>query len=166
MSNKLVVSGKRLSFMGKTYPCAIGKGGYSMSKKEGDGATPVGRFYLRECWYRADRIDPPVTRLNTRSITYSDGWSDDPKDPRYNRHITLPSQFSHEKLWRDEHVYDLIVPLGYNDGPIVPGKGSAIFMHVAKLGYLPTEGCVALSREHLVALLAHCGTDTVMDIRG
>jgi L,D-peptidoglycan transpeptidase YkuD (ErfK/YbiS/YcfS/YnhG family) len=122
----LLVRGNSL-FIGSTrYRCAFGKGGFSAHKKEGDGATPLGKFLLRECWYRADRIAKPDTRLPLHVIKETDGWCDDPKSPEYNRHVKLPFSSSHEKLFHDDHVYDLIVPIGYNDDPIVPGKGSAI----------------------------------------
>ena len=84
-------------------------------KREGDGATPVGTFALRELWYRADRLERPTCALATRTITPTDGWCDDPRHPFYNKHVQLPFAASHETLWRDDEVYNLIVPLGYND---------------------------------------------------
>lgn len=147
------------------YRCAIGKGGISRNKKEGDGCTPLGTFLLRECWYRADRGVLPRTQLPLRVITTEDGWSDEPSAIDYNRHVTLPYAHSHEKLWRDDHVYDVIVPLGYNDDPVVAGKGSAIFMHVAKPNYEPTEGCIALAQDDLEKILALCGVGTAIEIQ-
>jgi L,D-peptidoglycan transpeptidase YkuD (ErfK/YbiS/YcfS/YnhG family) len=163
--NIILVRGNQLSFSGKTYRCAIGKGGFSTHKKEGDGATPTGVFPLRECWYRADRIKAPKIALPLIAIHQDDGWCDDPKSLDYNLPVKLPFEFSHEKLWRDDSRYDLIVPLGYNDGPIVAGKGSAIFLHIASDNYSPTEGCVAVSQSDLLEILSKAGPQTAMDIR-
>jgi L,D-peptidoglycan transpeptidase YkuD (ErfK/YbiS/YcfS/YnhG family) len=161
----IVVSDNRLEFHGKTYRCAFGKGGFSTHKKEGDGATPLGKFLLRECWYRADRIAKPNTKLPLRVISENDGWCDDPKSPEYNKPVALPFAFSHEKLFRDDHVYDLIVPIGYNDDPIVPGKGSAIFMHLAHDDYKPTEGCIALAKPDFLAILPAIDANTTIEIK-
>lgn len=148
------VEGNTLFFEGKRYRCAIGKGGFSSQKKEGDGATPVGEFALRGCYYRADKLKtPPRTILPLHVIAQSDGWCDDPKDAHYNQPVTLPYPARHEILWRNDSVYDVIVPIGYNDDPIVSGKGSAIFMHVATPDYAPTEGCVALALPELLEVL-------------
>lgn len=154
-----VISADKLEFDGKTYPIATGKNGFSREKREGDNCTPIGAYALRECWYRADKLPhPPKTALPLRVIQPDDGWCDDPAHPAYNTHVKLPFSASHEKLWREDDVYDVIVPLGYNDAPIVPGKGSAIFMHVARPGYVGTEGCVALALPDLLALLEKVGT--------
>lgn len=160
----LSVVGNTLYFQHRSYRCAIGKGGFSDNKKEGDGCTPLGSFALRECWYRADKLGKPSTLLPVRIISKDDGWSDDPKAADYNRHVTLPYGFSHERLWREDDMYDLIVPLGYNDQPIVAGKGSAIFLHVARPGYEPTEGCVALAKADLLAILPYFSTGGLIEI--
>lgn len=142
-------------------PCALGRGGVRADKREGDGATPLGTFPLRRLWYRADRLDvPSVAGLPTRVIRREDGWCDDSASPQYNQPVTLPHAARHERLWRDDALYDLVVELGYNDAPIVPGAGSAIFLHVARPDYGPTEGCVAVARADLLRLLAGAGTDT------
>ncbi len=107
----------------------------------------------------------PDTNLPLHIIKENDGWCDDPQSPDYNHKVTLPYPFSHENLWRDDHVYDLIVPIGYNDKPVVAGKGSAIFMHLAHEDYRPTEGCVALQREDLLEVLKLCDSGTTIDIR-
>lgn len=143
---------------GKTYPCTIGRGGIAApgEKREGDLKTPSGSFALRCVYYRADRISPPKTALPFIALTPQDGWCDDPAHPRYNQPVKLPFDGGHEKLWRDDHVYDLIVPLGYNDGvdgAIIPGAGSAIFMHIMRDDGAGTEGCVALKCEDLLELL-------------
>lgn len=163
----IAVAGNQLFFAGNIYRCAIGKGGFSANKKEGDGCTPIGIFPLRECWYRADRIAAPETGLSTSIIREDDGWCDDPKSPVYNRHVKLPPPggVSAERLWRDDYVYDLIIPIGYNDAPVVPGRGSAIFLHIAKPDYAPTEGCVAVAEKDLLALLVRVHTGTSIEIR-
>lgn len=139
--------------------CALGRSGIrdGTLKSEGDGATPTGCFALRRALYRADRLAPPETALDMQPINPNDGWCDDPGDAAYNQPVTLPYAASTESLWRTDAVYDVIVILGHNDDPPVPGRGSAIFMHVARPGYTPTEGCVALTMPDLQAVLARCG---------
>jgi L,D-peptidoglycan transpeptidase YkuD (ErfK/YbiS/YcfS/YnhG family) len=158
------VIGNQLIFQGKIYSCAIGKNGFSADKKEGDGCTPFGVYKLRECWYRADRMFPPETNLPLKIIGRDDGWCDDPASPDYNKHIKLPSDFSHEKLWWPDSLYDLIIPIGYNDDTPVAGKGSAIFLHIAQADYGGTEGCVALARSDLFALLPYFSSKTSISI--
>jgi L,D-peptidoglycan transpeptidase YkuD (ErfK/YbiS/YcfS/YnhG family) len=111
-------------------------------------------FAFRQVLYRADRAARPRTRLPTRAIRDDDGWSDDPADRNYNRLIRLPSRAGAEGLRRADHLYDLVLVLGYNDRPRVKGKGSAIFVHLARPGYTPTDGCIGLSLRDLLALLA------------
>ena len=152
-SRTIKVLGNQLAFAGRTYTCAVGKNGFSADKKEGDGCTPLGIFSLRECWYRADKMSAPKTKLPLKIITQNDGWCDDVSSPDYNRHVHLPYSFSHEKLWREDDLYNLIIPIGYNDSPIISGKGSAIFLHVAKTDYSGTEGCIALSKYDLLEIL-------------
>jgi L,D-peptidoglycan transpeptidase YkuD (ErfK/YbiS/YcfS/YnhG family) len=139
---------------GRRLRAALGKAGISAAKREGDGATPAGKFLLREVLYRADRIAVPRTKLPLRPLARDDGWCDDPADPRYNRPVRLPYKARAENLWREDALYDLIVPLGYNDDPPAAGRGSAIFLHVARAGYAPTEGCVALALEDLLQVVA------------
>lgn len=143
---------------------AIGRGSVRALKREGDGATPLGRFPLRLVLYRADRRLRPTTPVPVHAIRETDGWSDDPADRNYNRLIKLPSGRSAESLKRGDDLYDLVLVLGHNDRPRIRGKGSAIFMHLARPGYTPTEGCIALSRRDLDAVLAEIrrGTDTVV----
>jgi L,D-peptidoglycan transpeptidase YkuD (ErfK/YbiS/YcfS/YnhG family) len=139
---------------GRRLRCALGKGGVGEAKREGDGMTPAGTWPMRRLLYRPDRLPRPRTGLPATALTPGDGWCDDPADPRYNLPVTLPCGASAETLWREDGVYDLIVPLGYNDDPVIPGRGSAIFLHVARPGYEPTEGCVALACDDLLRLLA------------
>ncbi|HJQ59624.1 MAG TPA: L,D-transpeptidase family protein [Vineibacter sp.] len=142
---------------GDDVSCALGRGGVLTDKGEGDGATPLGTWTLRCVWYRADRLAAaPATVLPTRAIREDDGWCDDPRSPDYNRPVTLPHPARHERLWRNDAVYDVVVELGYNDDPPVPDRGSAIFLHVARPDYGPTEGCVALALNDLLRLLRAC----------
>jgi L,D-peptidoglycan transpeptidase YkuD (ErfK/YbiS/YcfS/YnhG family) len=135
-------------------PAALGRTGIRALKREGDGGTPLGRFPVRQVLYRADRIARPRTQLNVRAIRDRDGWCDDPADRNYNRLVSLPARRSAEGLRRDDHLYDLVLVLGYNDRPRVRGKGSAIFVHLARPGFSPTDGCIALSQRDLGMLLA------------
>jgi len=155
-----ILSPDKLSWAGKTYSCATGKGGFIVDKKEGDGATPIGLFLLRRVFYRADRITPISTELPVQIIKRTDGWCDDVKDDQYNKHIKLPRRCSYENLWREDGLYDVVIEVGYNDEPCIVGCGSAIFMHVAKQGYLKTEGCIALAKEDLLEIIKTAGTDT------
>lgn len=134
-------------------PCALGAGGRCAIKREGDGATPIGIFALRLGRYRPDRLRRPHTGLTLRPLKPSDGWCDAPHDPRYNRLVSHPCRSSAERMWRDDQLYDIVIMLGYNDRPVRPGHGSAIFLHVARDGYKPTEGCIAVSRADLLRLL-------------
>lgn len=137
--------------------CAIGKAGTIAAddKRESDSKSPLGTWPLREVWYRPDVYpDGPRTALPVRATRPDDGWCDAPEDPDYNRPVTLPYPASAERMWRDDPVYDLVVILGHNDDPPVAGLGSAIFMHLAREGYPGTEGCVALARADLEAVLA------------
>jgi L,D-peptidoglycan transpeptidase YkuD (ErfK/YbiS/YcfS/YnhG family) len=135
-------------------PAALGRSGIRALKREGDGGTPLGRFPIRQVLYRADRGPRPRTELPVRTIREDDGWCDDPSDRNYNRLIKLPSKRSAEGLKRTDHLYDLVLVLGYNDLPRVRGRGSAIFVHLARPGLTATDGCIALSRRDLLALLA------------
>ena len=137
----------------KEYKCALGKNGVTANKEEGDWATPLGSFPIRRLFYRPDRLAEPKTDLVTVAIEPNYAWSDDPLMPEYNTLVRLPYGGSHEKLWREDEVYDLVVELGYNDDPPIPGRGSAIFMHIARPGYTPTAGCIALAKEDLLELL-------------
>lgn len=144
----------------KELHAALGKNGVSEDKRERDGATPAGCFHMRAVYFRPDRLEKPETKLPVHALTPEDAWCDDPAHPEYNTFVRLPHAGSHEKLWREDEVYDIIVPLGYNDDPPIPGKGSAIFMHIARPNYSPTAGCIALSRENLLEILKEAGADT------
>ena len=143
-----------LRWRGRQFACAIGRGGVRSNKREGDGATPAGRFPLRRVLYRPDRMAPPRTALPIAPLSPRDGWCDDPDHSLYNQALRLPHDARHEELWRADRVYDLIVILGHNDAPVVPGAGSAVFLHVARPDYAPTAGCVAVAAGDLLAILA------------
>ncbi len=153
-----------LTFKGQTYQCTLGATGLTGDKREGDMKTPVGSFPLKECWYRADKMDAPVTDLPLRIIEKDDGWCDDVKSDSYNRPVKLPFEPSHEELWREDDKYDIIVTLGYNDNPFKPGKGSAIFFHVAAPDFSPTQGCVGLTKQNLLEVLTSAKPNTLMCI--
>lgn len=147
-----VTSPSTLLAFGQMHRCATGRGGFSDNKQEGDGATPIGTFPLRRVFYRPDRLLPPTT--GAIPLAPEMGWCDDPQHPAYNTLIQRPFAARHEQLWRDDAVYNIIIEVGYNDSPAVPQRGSAIFIHLARLGYPPTEGCVALSEVNLRSILA------------
>jgi L,D-peptidoglycan transpeptidase YkuD (ErfK/YbiS/YcfS/YnhG family) len=157
-----VAADGRLVWPGGRVRCALGAGGLRADKREGDGATPAGTFALREVLYRPDRIEEPATGLPVRALDPADGWCDDPRDPAYNRPVRLPHPARHERLWRDDPLYDLLAVIGYNDAPPITGAGSAIFLHVARADYGPTEGCVALALADLRALLRNCRSGDVI----
>ena len=152
------------SLGGQRWRCAIGAGGVREDKVEGDAATPAGEFPLRHVYFRNDRVVLPRVGLPSRPITERDGWCDDPRSPTYNRLVHVPNEWSHEKMWRDDGLYDLVVVVGYNDDPPEGEWGSAIFLHVAKDDYSPTQGCVAFKREDLLELVMLLGPATRINV--
>lgn len=147
-------------------PCALGAAGVTHRKREGDGASPAGRFRLLGAFYRPDRLPRPRTRLPLRPLRPGDGWCDDPSDRRYNRPVRLPGSARHERMWRDDHLYDVVLDIAWNRGPIVRGRGSAIFLHLARPGFAPTEGCVAVEPQKIARLLPRIGPKTRIEIVG
>jgi L,D-peptidoglycan transpeptidase YkuD (ErfK/YbiS/YcfS/YnhG family) len=147
------------------FPCALGRNGRRTGKREGDGATPIGEFPLRSIRYRPDRGPRPPTWLSATPLRPNDGWCDAAEDRNYNRPVRHPYPASAEEMWRADGLYDLVVVMGYNDRPRVKGRGSAVFMHVARPGMLPTEGCVALTRPHLERLLQAVRRGAVVSVR-
>ena len=138
--------------------CAVGSAGIGPKLREGDGFTPTGTYALRNLYWRADKLSKPLCILPGRALARDDGWCDAPDDPHYNQLIKHPYPASAEHLWRDDNLYDLIAVVGFNDQPVTPGRGSAIFLHVAHDGYTHTAGCVALTRHDLLAALAQLKT--------
>jgi L,D-peptidoglycan transpeptidase YkuD (ErfK/YbiS/YcfS/YnhG family) len=153
-----------LEWGGESYPCQIGRAGVRLDKQEGDGATPVGTFPLRQILYRPDHVRNFPSSLPMTAITSSTGWCDDPTDPLYNQLVTLPYPGRHEKLWREDQVYDIIIVVGYNDAPVVPHKGSAIFIHLLSEAETPTEGCIALYRKDLINIINQIDPTTHLTI--
>jgi L,D-peptidoglycan transpeptidase YkuD (ErfK/YbiS/YcfS/YnhG family) len=147
--------------------CALGRGGViaATDKREGDGATPLGVWPMRRVLYRPDRGAAPVTALPTMAISLEDGWCDDMDDAAYNRPVGLPYPARCERMWREDGLYDIVVVLAHNDDPPAPGLGSAIFLHCASPAFKATEGCVALARSDLEALLAQAETGDAIEVR-
>ena len=143
---------------------AIGIGGIGVKRSDGDGVTPTGVFPPRLVLYRADRLACPPTGLPLAKIEADDGWCDAPLDPLYNRRVKRPYGASTETLWRDDHLYDLLVVLGFNDAPVVPGAGSAIFLQVARPDFGPTAGCIALALDDLVKVVSALAPDDSITI--
>lgn len=144
---------------------ALGRAGIRANKREGDGGTPRGTFRLRRLWFRADRAPPPRTRLPRRPIRRGDAWCEDPRDRRYNQPVRLPADHPGDRLWRADRLYDLIIELDHNTRPRIAGRGSAVFVHVARPDFAPTAGCVALTEAALRRLLERAGPRTRIDIR-
>jgi L,D-peptidoglycan transpeptidase YkuD (ErfK/YbiS/YcfS/YnhG family) len=151
-------------FGDRNYRCALGRGAMRGDKREGDGATPVGRFALRRLFYRADRLQRPSTGLPVQALDVHDGWCDDVADPAYNRLVRLPFAARHEVLWRADHIYDLLLVIGHNDAPVKAGAGSAVFIHLARDDYAPTDGCVAFAAADLLEILAGVSTSDHLQV--
>lgn len=146
----LVVTRWGARFRGRRFPCAVGRGGITRDKREGDGATPAGIWRLAFGAYRADRIVPPTSVLPLVPIGPGDIWSDDPADPAYNHWLNAPAHpFGHERLRRADPLYDLVLVSEWNWPDARPGKGSAIFLHAWRRPRYPTAGCIALRPDHL-----------------
>ena len=141
-------------------PVALGRGGIRADKREGDGGTPRGSFRLVRLWWRADRMNRPATGLPMRRITADIAWSEDPRSRHYNRPFRRSADEAGDRLRRDDHLYDLIIELDHNTRPRVAGRGSAVFVHLARPGFAPTAGCVALTGSDLRRLLARIGPGT------
>lgn len=143
----------RLQFGALDIACTLGRSGVcaAADKREGDGCTPLGEWPLRGVLLRPGKIDPAAIQLPWRWVREGDGWSDDPADPAYNHPVHLPRPFSAESLLREDDAYDVIIILGHNDAPPVPGQGSAIFLHLAE--GRPTAGCIAIDRGDMLKLL-------------
>lgn len=161
-----VKEGGMLEVGDKKYSCVLGAEGVTQKKKEGDKKTPLGRFPLREVWYRADRISGLKTGLSIREIKQQDGWCDDPGDVAYNKWVRLPYFGRTESLWREDDLYDLLVVIGYNDSPPAANLGSAIFMHVAAEDGSSTAGCVAMELPDLVKVVSFMQLGDEIEITG
>ena len=151
---------------GITCRCALGRGGVigAAQKREGDGTSPLGKWRMKRVFYRPDRTPRPETTLPVVPLTPQDGWCDAPDHPLYNRPVRLPFGASHEHLWRDDHVYDLIVELSHNDDPVEPDRGSAVFFHLSHDDFRPTEGCVAIPLDYMRAFLRTATSESYIQI--
>ncbi len=144
--------------------CAIGKRGIGNKIKEGDRITPKGQYKIKFILYRKDKINGIKTKLKKIPIKKNMGWCDDPKSRKYNKLIKTPFNYSHEKLFRNDITYDIILVLNFNMNPIRKNKGSAIFIHVAKKNYRKTEGCVAVNKKNLLRIIKNVNTKTIVKI--
>jgi len=145
------------------FKCCIGKNGSTKFKKEGDLKTPKGIFKIEHLYYRKDRVEKPITKLKCIEIKKNIVWCDDVKSKKYNKLIKINNNFSHEKLFREDHKYDLLIPIKYNFDKIIPGKGSCIFLHLTK-NYNPTAGCIALNKKDFLILLKLINKNTKIKI--
>ena len=143
--------------------CAIGKKGIGIKKKEGDLITPTGQFKIKYILYRKERVKI-LTKLKKIIIKKNMGWCDDPKSNHYNKLVKLPFAYRHEKLFRKDNIYDIILVLNYNISPVKKNKGSAIFIHVAKKNFKKTEGCVAIRKPKLIKLVKEINSNTKVKI--
>jgi L,D-peptidoglycan transpeptidase YkuD (ErfK/YbiS/YcfS/YnhG family) len=153
-----------LSMGGATVRCSLGRAGRRVIKREGDGATPVGTWTPVAVFYRADRMTRPRTALPVCALRPADGWCDAIGDRNYNRQVRHPYPASAERLWRQDRIYDIIVVLNHNRVPRVQGAGSAIFLHLARPEFAPTEGCIALGLRDLRLILAQSSKRTRLKI--
>jgi L,D-peptidoglycan transpeptidase YkuD (ErfK/YbiS/YcfS/YnhG family) len=151
-------------FRDRSFRASIGRSGLTADKREGDGASPIGVWPMRRLLFRPDRVTPK-TVLPMQPIRPDDGWCDDPTHRDYNRLVQLPFAARHEELWRKDNLYDLVVQLGYNDDPPIPGKGSAIFLHVLGQDRDATAGCLAIGRDELLLVLAEIGRGAAVEFR-
>jgi L,D-peptidoglycan transpeptidase YkuD (ErfK/YbiS/YcfS/YnhG family) len=149
---------------GRTIPVALGRGGIRANKREGDGGTPKGIFRPVRLWWRFDRHPRPQTFLPVRRITPSDAWCEDPADRQYNRPIRLMPNAAGDRLTRDDHLYDFIIEIDHNTHPRIAGRGSAVFLHLARANFGPTAGCVAMTRSEMLRLLRRIGPQTRIEI--
>ena len=153
-----------LQYKNLKFRCALGKAGIKKKEKEGDNVTPKGTFKITKIYYRPDKIKNINSLVKKIKIKNNMGWCDDPSSNLYNRQIKLPNKFSHEKLYRKDNLYDLILVLNYNANPIIKNKGSAIFIHIAKKNYKKTKGCIALKKKHLIELISKIKKNTKIKI--
>ena len=160
----LMVKNNHLFFNDRKLQCAIGRNGLTKNKKEGDLHTPIGSFHINKIYYRADKLGKIKFILEDSIITKNDGWCDDQDSKFYNQHIKFPFNGSAEHLYREDCIYDIVCVLNYNTSPIIPGKGSAIFLHIARPDFAGTEGCIAIEREALLEIATNLTHESTIDI--
>ncbi len=156
----------RVKVGGHVFDCTLGRAGVIAAddKREGDGKTPLGTYPLRQLIWRADRAPRPETQLPVEELTPETGWCEDPADPAYNTKVALPHTGSVDRMTRDDHLYDYVIVVGYNDAPPVAGRGSAIFIHLAREAMTPTKGCVGLRRADMLTLLKACDSNATLTV--
>ena len=160
----IFINKKYLTYKNYKAKCAIGKRGIGLKRKEGDLITPEGNYKIKYIMFRKDRIKNIKSKVKKIEIKKNMGWCDDPRSKEYNKIVKLPSVYSHEKLYKKENVYDIIIVLNYNMHPIIKNKGSAIFIHVAKKNYKKTEGCVAVGKNNLLKIIKELKKNTKVRI--
>ena len=160
----IIVRKNVLSFNDTSYTCAIGKNGMTGTKKEGDGCTPLGKYSLGVVYFRKDKVILPRLELPTVVINKNLGWCDDVNSCEYNKAINFPFNYSAEKFYRNDDIYDIICVIEHNSNPVIKGRGSAIFIHVARDDYSGTEGCIALCKDDLISILSQINLQTKINI--
>jgi L,D-peptidoglycan transpeptidase YkuD (ErfK/YbiS/YcfS/YnhG family) len=145
---------------GLTVPVALGRGGIKADKREGDGGTPRGIFRPRQLWWRADRHPRPKTFLPVRAIRREDAWCEDPSSRHYNQPVRLQGDQAGDRLARADHLYDFIIEIDHNISPRIAGRGSAVFLHLARPDFSPTAGCVSMTQSAMLRLLERLGPQT------
>jgi L,D-peptidoglycan transpeptidase YkuD (ErfK/YbiS/YcfS/YnhG family) len=145
---------------GQAVPVALGRGSIRANKREGDGGTPKGTFRPRQVWWRADRHPRPHTLLPVRAIGPEDAWCEDPSSRHYNQPVHLDHGSGGDRLSRDDHLYDFIVEIDHNNLPRIAGRGSAVFLHLARADFSPTAGCVSMTKSAMLRLLRRLGPET------
>jgi L,D-peptidoglycan transpeptidase YkuD (ErfK/YbiS/YcfS/YnhG family) len=144
---------------GQSVPVALGRGGIRANKREGDGGTPKGTFRPRQLWWRADRHPRPRTSLPVRAISPQDAWCEDPASRHYNQPVRLDRPYG-DRLTRDDQLYDFMVEIDHNRIPRIAGRGSAVFLHLARDNFGPTAGCVSMTKSAMLRLLRRLGPRT------
>jgi L,D-peptidoglycan transpeptidase YkuD (ErfK/YbiS/YcfS/YnhG family) len=149
-----------LTAAGQTVPVALGRGGIRANKREGDGGTPKGTFRPRQLWWRPDRHPRPRTFLPVRPIGPQDAWCEDPQSRHYNQPVRLERGRGGDRLTRADHLYDFIIEIDHNTSPRIAGRGSAVFLHLARDNFGPTAGCVSMTKSAMLRLLQRLGPET------
>jgi len=160
----ILIKNKKLFIGHYKVKCAIGKRGIGTKKREGDQITPRGQFKIKSILYRKDRISNLKSKISKLPIQKNMGWCDDSRSKQYNKLIKYPFNYSAEKLYRVDNIYDIILVLNYNTNPIRKNKGSAIFIHIAKKNYKSTSGCIAVSKKNLKEVIKNINKKTTVNI--
>ncbi len=160
----ILIDKKFLTYNKYKAKCAVGKRGINFKRKEGDLITPKGKYKIKFILYRKDRVRKIQSKIKKIAIVKNMGWCDDPRSKNYNKLIKLPTEYSCEKLYKKENIYDIILVLNYNMNPIIKNKGSAIFIHVAKKNFKKTEGCIAIKKNYLIKIIKELKVNTQVKI--